>query len=227
MKRLEGIGKLFILATAIIIVLWLLLDDTRCNRTSSLSEKPMKDAIIKALDSAQQRWKETEDSLKQTTYLIVKKADSLKVLKYQVDNRLKVYIDRSAELAAEVIRARLAGNNIEALDKCDSLSDIVTRLKFSLAYQKRVTDSLLQAKDQLVQVGENRLATALSFNSKMRKSLDSISILYDDLDRQYVKVAKKISKKYALSLSVGYGVGTKAEPQPFVGITFGRTLIRF
>lgn len=226
MKSLEGVGKLFILVAAIAVVLWLLLD-SRCNRPTPISEKPLKDAIVRALDSAEQDWKRKEDSLKQIVNTTARRADSLKALKSQADNQVRISADRSAALAAEVKRLRQEGNNDQALEKCDSLASVVAALHLSLSYQRSVTDSLVQAKDQLIALGEQRVEEAIEFNGRMRRSLDSVSILYDDLDKRYVKTVRKANKKYTLAISAGYGVGTRAEPQPFVGITFGRTLIRF
>jgi hypothetical protein len=227
MRILDGVGKLFILVAAIVIVVWLLLDDNYCNRPTPISGKPLKDAIIKALDSAEQGWKRREDSLKQVTQLINRKVDSFQILKSQADSRLKITSDRSAGLAAEVKRLRAAGQDDDALKQCDSLAEAVTGLRFDLVQQRWITDSLLQAKNNIIAITEDRVGEAIEFNRRMRGSLDSVSTLYDDLDRRYIKAARKAIKKYTLSLSLGYGIGTKAEPQPFVGVTIGRTLIRF
>lgn len=227
MKWPSGIGKSIMLAAAVIIIIWLLLDKIHCNKASPISEKVQKDAIVRAVDSAQVHWQRREDSLKQATYFINRKIDSLWIVKARSDSRLQVYIDKSAELAAEVIRARIAGNNSEALEKCDSLADLNTGLRLSFGYQRWITDSLLQVNKELQSMTDSRLQAALDFNHQMRQGMDSVSTLYDNLYKRYERSARKLSKHYTLSLSIGYGVGTRAEPQPFVGITFGRTLIRF
>jgi competence protein ComGC len=229
MKALNSVGKLFIVALAVVIVLWLLLRDIQCNSPSVGKEG--KDRVVKALDSAEKIWLLKEDSLKRLASAGSIKLDSLRRQKTEADKDLKVYIDRSSALAREIIRMRRGGGPVEdnsvMIEKCDSLANAVEGLNYKIGYYKWVVDSMTNQQDVLVNIERARVEEAIEFNRIMRQGFDSVSNLYDHLDGLYKKAKKKLDKKYTLSLSVGYGVGTRAEPQPFVGVTFGRTLIRF
>lgn len=93
MKWLDSIGKLFILAAAIVVILWLLLDKIQCNRINGISEKVHKDAIVRALDSAHADWQTKEDSLIATSERVEDKVDSLKEAKRKIDGKLRVYME--------------------------------------------------------------------------------------------------------------------------------------
>ena len=227
MRQRDDVSKLFIVTAAIILVVVLLMRDYYCNGHPPISEKSIKDAVIKALDSAQKRWQHKEDSLSYLATRIQREADSLQWLKIQADSHLQVSANRASQLAAEVQRLRSQGRDSAALENCDTLALVVVDLERRLAEQWQVTDSLLQTKDRQIAIADERLEGALAINQKMRQAVDSVSMLYNDLDKRYMKVARKADKKYTLSLSVGYGAGIQGGLQPIVGITISRTLIRF
>jgi hypothetical protein len=227
MKWLDSIGKLFILAAAAVIILWLLLDRVHCNGTKGISEKQHKDAIMKALDSAHQEWQSTEDSLITSSEKIEDKVDSLKEAKRKSDSKLRVYMDKTAELAAEVIRARIAGDTTIFMDKCDSLAHLVEGLNFSIAGYTWTIDSLTAAQDELVKTNKTRAEESAKLIKRLRDSALTLSLLFDDVHSKYQRALKKASKKYSISASAGYGIAPQTNFMPFVGITFSRTLIRF
>lgn len=226
---LNNVGKLSIIALAGVIIIWLLLDKVQCNSPSPLGEE--KQAVVRALDSAEQVWFAKEDSLKLLAATESQRLDSLRRQKTTADKDLKVYMDRSSFLAKEIIRMRRQEipmeDNSVMVEKCDSLANAVEGLNYRISYYKWVVDSMGNQQDVLVNIERDRVEEAIEFNRLMKHSFDSVSMMYDHLNGLYKKAVKKLDKKYTLSLSVGYGVGTRAEPQPFVGVTFGRTLIRF
>lgn len=228
MKILNNVGKLFIVALAAVIIIWLLLNKLQCNSPASLGGE--KEAVIKALDSAERVWFAKEDSLKTLAAAGSQKLDSLRRQKTTADKDLKIYMNRSSFLAREIIRIRKEGpteDNSVMVEKCDSLAHAVEGLNYRIGHYRWIVDSMTNQQDVLVNIERERVDEAIEFNRQMRQSIDSVSLLYDHLNGLHKKAVKKLDKKYTLSLSVGYGVGTRAEPQPFVGVTFGRTLIRF
>lgn len=227
MKWLDNIGKLFILVAAIVITLWLLLDNFQCNKINGISEKQHKDAVIRALDSAHAGWKSREDSLIAFSEKAKDKVDSLKKAKRKTDSKLRVYMDKAAELAAEVIRARLAGDTTIFMDKCDSLAGIVHGLNFSIAGYRWTIDSLVTAQDDLAKTNKTRAEESAKLIKQLRDSTQVLSLLYDDVHSEYRRELKKSGKKYSISASAGYGIAPQTNFLPFVGITFSRTLIRF
>lgn len=225
MRWLDSIGKIFILAAAAVIILWLLLD--KCNPTSGISDKVRKDAIARALDSAGKKWQLREDSLKFQAHGIEERVDSLREAKTISDQKVKIYSDRAAALSTEIIRARTNRDTTILMEKCDSLAHVVQRLNFSLVHHKWIIDSLIITQDNLVSANEKRAEESAKFIRAMDDSITAISAMFDDLDSRHTKALKKLGRKYTVSLSAGYGIAPSTSFQPFVGITFGRTLIRF
>lgn len=229
---MSTIKTILIILGIIILVSFLTAKIKGCNDRKDLAEanKPYVEANQRLYDSLEAS-KKTVDSLNKVKEAFQKSADSTLAIKNHIEKDLFASKNRAEYLAAENTRLKNRKDTSGQLANCDELAAETQKLAIELTQYKTHYDNAISLKDSIIdtQAKENQEVT------RSRDKLDSVykrlytynQATYSQLQKQ----TKKANKTVSLSISAGYGVGiplnpVAIKPQPIVGITLSKTLIR-
>lgn len=225
--------KTILIIIGVIILASLLFSQIKsCNKRKELEDinKPYVDANKALRDSLNASLKRI-DSIEKAREAFQKSTDSLTAIKNHIEQDLFASKNRAEKLAAENFRLKNNKDTAGQLANCDTLAAETQRLAIELTEYKTQYDNVVSFKDSII----NNQATENQEVTRTRDKLDSVyKRLYtynQSLYSQLQKTTKKANKTVTLSISAGYGVGiplnpVAIKPQPIVGLTLSKTLIR-